>query len=95
MRWLGQALRAYELMCERAVSREAFGSVLAEKQLIQEMVFMTAAEIKAHRLMNTRGGPALDQGDAARVDIGTIKVVGATMLHNAIDRPYRYGAAPV
>ena len=96
MRWLGQALRAYELMCERAVSREVFGSVLAEKQLIQEMVFMTASEIKAHRLMTLEAARLLDQGDAARVDIGTIKVVGAAMVHNAIDRAIQvWGGAGV
>jgi alkylation response protein AidB-like acyl-CoA dehydrogenase len=96
MRWLGQALRAYELMCERAVTRKVFGSVLAEKQLIQEMVFKTAAEIKAHRLMTLEAARMLDQGDAARVDIGTIKVVGATMLHNAIDRAIQvWGGAGV
>jgi acyl-CoA dehydrogenase len=96
MRWIGQALRAYELMCERAVSREAFGSVLAEKQLIQEMVFQTAAEIKAHRLMTLEAARQLDEGDAARVDIGLIKVVGAKMLHNAIDRAIQvWGGAGV
>lgn len=96
MRWLGQALRAYELMCERAVTREVFGSVLAEKQLIQEMVFKTAAEIKAHRLMTLEAARLLDQGDSARVDIGTIKVVGAAMLHNAIDRAIQvWGGAGV
>src|SRR6266852_535469 len=50
MRWLGQAQRAFDLMCERANNRVAFGSTLAEKQSIQNMVFETAAEIQACRL---------------------------------------------
>jgi acyl-CoA dehydrogenase len=96
MRWLGQAIRAFELMCERAVVREVFGSVLADKQLIQDMVFKTAAEIKSHRLMTLEAARQLDQGDAARIEIGLIKVIGASMLHNAIDRAIQvWGAAGV
>ena len=56
MRWLGQAQRAFDLMCERANSRVAFGSTLAEKQQIQAMIFETAAEIQACRLLTLAGG---------------------------------------
>jgi len=86
MRWLGQAQRAFDLMCERANNRVAFGSALAEKQSIQNMVFETAAEIQACRLLTLHAAHKIDQGDPARIEIGIIKVVGARMLHNAIDR---------
>ena len=86
MRWLGQAQRAFDLMCERANSRVAFGSPLADKQQIQVLVFETAAEIQACRLLTLDAAHKMDQGDPARVEIGVIKVVGARMLHNAIDR---------
>jgi alkylation response protein AidB-like acyl-CoA dehydrogenase len=86
MRWLGQAQRAFDLMCERANSRVAFGSTLAEKQSIQNMVFETAAEIQSCRLLTLHAAHKIDAGDPARVEIGLIKVVGARMLHNAIDR---------
>jgi alkylation response protein AidB-like acyl-CoA dehydrogenase len=86
MRWLGQAQRAFDLMCERANGRVAFGSTLAEKQSIQNMVFETAAEIQACRLLTLHAAEQIDRGDPARVEIGIIKVVGARMLHNAIDR---------
>jgi alkylation response protein AidB-like acyl-CoA dehydrogenase len=86
MRWLGQAQRAFDLMCERANNRVAFGSTLAEKQSIQNMVFETAAEIQSCRLLTLHAAHKIDQGDAARVEIGLIKVIGARMLHNAIDR---------
>ena len=86
MRWLGQAQRAFDLMCERANNRVAFGSTLAEKQSIQNMVFETAAEIQACRLLTLHAAEQIDRGDPARVAIGIIKVVGARMLHNAIDR---------
>lgn len=86
MRWLGQAQRAFDLMCDRANNRVAFGSPLADKQSIQNMIFETAAEIQACRLLTLDAAHKLDQGDPARVEIGLIKVVGARMLHHAIDR---------
>jgi len=86
MRWLGQAQRAFDLMCDRANSRVAFGSTLAEKQSVQNMIFETAAEIQACRLLTLHAAHKIDSGDPARVEIGLIKVVGARMLHNAIDR---------
>ncbi len=86
MRWLGQAQRAFDLMCDRANTRVAFGSTLAEKQSVQNMIFETAAEIQACRLLTLHAAHKIDQGDPARVEIGLIKVVGARMLHNAIDR---------
>lgn len=86
MRWLGQAQRAFELMCRRANERIAFGAPLADKQSIQNMVFDTAAEIQASRLLTLEAARKLDQGDPARIEIGLIKVVGAQMVHNAIDR---------
>ena len=35
MRWLGQAQRAFELMCQRANTRWAHGALLSEKGAIQ------------------------------------------------------------
>src|SRR5213596_2919535 len=86
MRWLGQAQRAFELMCDRANNRVAFGEPLARKQLIQKMVFDSYAEIQSCRLLTLQAAHKIDQGDQARVEVGVIKVVGASMLHNVIDR---------
>ena len=86
MRWLGQAQRAFDLMCERANSRIAFGETLGQKQQIQQMIFDSAAEIQASRLLTLSAAHKMDVGDPARVEIGIIKVVGAEMLHNVIDR---------
>jgi alkylation response protein AidB-like acyl-CoA dehydrogenase len=96
MRWLGQAQRAFDLMCERANTRVAFGSPLADKQQVQQMIFDTAAEIQSCRLLTLDAAHKIDQGDAARVEIGIIKVVGAQMVHNAIDRAIQvFGAKGV
>jgi len=86
MRWLGQAQRAFDLMCKRANERVAFGKRLGEHQQIQKFIFDTAAEIQASRLLTLHAAQKIDQGDEARIEIGLVKVYGATMLHNAIDR---------
>ena len=86
MRWLGQAQRAFELMCERAKIRYAHGSYLAEKGDIQAMIAESAAEIQAARMMTLDAARAIDAGGEARTEISLIKFWGARMLHNVIDR---------
>jgi alkylation response protein AidB-like acyl-CoA dehydrogenase len=86
MRWLGQAQRAFELMCKRATTRFAHGSLLSEKGEIQRYVAESAAEIQAARLMTLDAARAMDAGSEARVEIALIKFWGARVLHDVIDR---------
>jgi acyl-CoA dehydrogenase len=88
MRWLGQSKRAFDMMCERAVSRYTHGSTLAEKQTIQNWVAESTAEMTAARLMTLQAAWKMDQvGPAeARVEIALIKFYGASVLYNVIDR---------
>ena len=68
------------------MARTVRGTPLADRQLIQKMVFDTAAEITSARLLTLDAARALQEGGSGRVEIGLAKVVGAAMLHNAIDR---------
>ena len=86
MRWLGQAQRAFELMCARANARFAHGSLLADKGEIQRYVAESAAQIQAARLMTLDAARVMDAGEDARVQIGLIKFWGARMLHDVVDR---------
>ncbi len=86
MRWLGQMQRAFELMCRRALEREAFGGPLADKQTIQNWIADSAAEIQACRLMTLDAAHKIDQGDEARVEISLIKFYAARVLNDVIDR---------
>ncbi|HVY97277.1 MAG TPA: acyl-CoA dehydrogenase family protein [Solirubrobacterales bacterium] len=88
MRWLGQSRRAFEMMCERAVSRRAFGSTLGEKGVVREWVADSAAEMQAARLMTLHAAWRIDRegAKAARQEIGMIKYFGARVLFNVIDR---------
>lgn len=88
MRWLGQARRAFDMLCERALQREVSGGFLAEKQTVQNWIAESAAEMQAARLMTLHAAWRIDQVGAkeAKVDISMIKFFGAKVLHDVVDR---------
>ncbi|EHB59157.1 (R)-benzylsuccinyl-CoA dehydrogenase [Mycolicibacterium rhodesiae JS60] len=88
MRWVGQANRAFDMLCERATYRYAHGSVLGEKQTVRNWIADSAAEIQAARLMTMHAAWTIDQhgASAARKEIALIKFFGAKVLHDVIDR---------
>jgi acyl-CoA dehydrogenase len=88
MRWLGQSRRAFDALCERALSREAHGGMLSEKQTVQNWIADSAAEMQAARLMTLQAAWTMDtQGaSAARDQVSLIKFYGAKVLHDVIDR---------
>ncbi len=93
MRWLGQSQRAFDMLCERALTRYTHGSLLAEKQMVQDWIAESYAEMQAARLLTLQAAWKMDQLHAAgkhysdaRVEIGVIKFWGAKVLYNVIDR---------
>ena len=88
MRWLGVSRRAFDMLCERALVREAHGSKLSEKQTVQNWIADSAAQMQAARLMTLHAAWVMDtQGaSAARQEISLIKFFGAQVLHDVIDR---------
>lgn len=88
MRWLGQAQRAFDMLCERATYRFAHGSVLGDKGVVRTWIADSAAEIEAARLMTLKAAWRIDRdgASAARDDIAMIKYFGAGVLHNVVDR---------
>src|SRR3954453_1073026 len=88
MRWLGQAQRAFDMLCERATYRYAHGKVLGEHQTVQNWIADSAAQMQAARLMTLHAAWVMDtQGvSAARRPISLIKFYGASVLHDVIDR---------
>jgi acyl-CoA dehydrogenase len=88
MRWLGQCRRAFDMMCERAVSREVHGGRLADKQTIQNWIADSYAEMQGLRLMTLHAAWEIDTVGVAqaRTDIAAIKYHGAKVLHDVIDR---------
>jgi acyl-CoA dehydrogenase len=95
MRWLGQSQRAFDMMCERALSRYTHGSLLAEKQTVLNWIADSKAEMHAARLMTLHAAWKMDQvgASASRDEIAMIKYYGAAVLHNVIDRAIQtYGS---
>ncbi|HEY6889977.1 MAG TPA: acyl-CoA dehydrogenase family protein [Solirubrobacter sp.] len=88
MRWLGVSKRAFDMLCERALSRYAFGSPLSDKQTIQNWIADSAAQMQAARLMTLHAAWRMDNegAAAARTDISLIKFFGANVLYDVVDR---------
>ena len=88
MRWIGMCERAFDLMCERAVSREISEGVnLGEKQTIQNWIAESRAEINAARLMVQDAAKKIDtQGTyKTRAEISIIKFYCANVLQKVVD----------
>jgi acyl-CoA dehydrogenase len=88
MRWLGVSRRAFDMLCEYSLMREAQGSKLADKQTIQNWIADSAAQMDAARLMTLHAAWKMDTQDvaAARREISLIKFFGAQVLHDVVDR---------
>ncbi len=88
MRWLGVSKRAFDMLCERALSRYSHGSLLADKQTVQNWIADSAAEMHAARLMTLHAAWKMDAegASAARQEIALIKFYGAKVLHDVVDR---------
>ena len=89
VRWLGICGRAFDLMCERAASRELSpGRPLGTRQIVQEWIAESRAEIEAARLLVLRTAWRIDHegAAAARDDISLIKFHTAGVLQKVLDR---------
>jgi acyl-CoA dehydrogenase len=88
MRWLGVSRRAFDMLCERALSRFSHGSLLADKQTVQNWIADSAAQMQAARLMTLHAAWKMDAegASAARQEIALIKFYGAQVLHDVVDR---------
>lgn len=88
MRSIGGAERALELMCQRAVSRVAFGSSLIEKQTVQNWIAESRMQIDMARLLVLYAAWKMDTvgKKEARQEISMIKVIAANCFLDVLDR---------
>ncbi len=89
MRFIGICERSFDLMCQRAATRELSpGDKLGSRQSIQNWIADSRAEINAARLMVLHAGWRIDQLGAkeAREEISLIKFYVANVMMNVIDR---------
>ncbi|HTL22466.1 MAG TPA: acyl-CoA dehydrogenase family protein [Mycobacteriales bacterium] len=98
MRSLGIAERALKLMCERAVSRVAFGKELARQGVVQTAIAESRMEIEQARLLTLKAAWMIDNVGArgARTEIAAIKVIAPRVALNVLDRAIQvHGGAGV
>ncbi len=85
MRTIGLAQKALDMMCERALSRETQGSILAQKQFVQGYIADSYAQLMQFRLFVLYTAWEIDKYNdykKVRKDIATAKVVMPTVLHD-------------
>jgi acyl-CoA dehydrogenase len=97
MNSIGQMWRAFDLMVERATTREVHGGLLQDKQFVQGFIADSYIDIQAARLMTIHAAEKVDRGlEAARTDISAIKVAVPAAFTRVVDRAIQvWGAAGI
>jgi acyl-CoA dehydrogenase len=89
MRTIGLAQNAFDMMCERALSRETQGSLLGEKQFVQGYIADSYAQLMQFRLFVLYTAWTIDKyKDYRRVrkDISTVKALLPGVLQDVVQR---------
>jgi acyl-CoA dehydrogenase len=89
MRTVGLAARALDMMCERVLSRRTQGSLLADKQMVQEALADSWMELEQFRLFVMRTAWKIDRLNdykQVREDIAASKILASRVLMNITTR---------
>ena len=82
MRTIAQCRLAFDMMCERALSRQSHGAIIAEHQMVQEKIAESYAKLRMLRLFVLETAWKIDQTSAreCRTDIAAVKFTMARVL---------------
>jgi acyl-CoA dehydrogenase len=88
MRTIGTCQRAFDMMCERALSRETQGEVLAKKQMVQDAIAESWIQLLQFRLQVLQAAWTIDQvgGHKSRTEIAGVKVATPKVMHDVVYR---------
>lgn len=89
MRCIGQSKRALDMMCERVISRHTQGTLLADKQMVQEKIADSWIELEQFRLLVLRTAWRIDKLNDYRLvrkDIAAVKAAMPKVLHDIAAR---------
>jgi acyl-CoA dehydrogenase len=88
MRTIGLAERTLESLCQRAMSRTAFGKTIAEQGVTRQWIAESRMEIDQARLLTLYAAHMMDTvgNKEARREIAMIKVVAPKMAQKLVDR---------
>src|SRR5690349_13660989 len=84
MRTVAQVKRAFDMMCERALSRESHGKIIGEHQMVQEKIADSYAQIRMLRLFVLETAWKIDNTSTqeCRTDIAAVKYTMAKVLRD-------------
>jgi acyl-CoA dehydrogenase len=82
MRTIAKCRLAFDMMCERALSRRSHGKMIGEHQMVQEKIAESYAAIEMLRLLVLQTAWKIDQSSTAetRTDIAAVKFTMAKVL---------------
>ncbi len=82
MRTIAQCTLAFDMMCERALSRESHGKIISEHQMVQEKIADSYASIRMLRLFVLETAWKIDNSSIreVRTDIAAVKYTMAKVL---------------
>jgi acyl-CoA dehydrogenase len=89
MRTVGLVKKAFAMMCERALSRQTKGELLASKQLVQAMIADSWIQLEQFRLLVLRTAWRIDKYNdyqKVRADISAVKAAMPQVLHDVAGR---------
>lgn len=89
MRTIGQAKKAFDQLCERALSRTTQGELLADKQMVQEKIADSWCQLEQFRLLVLRTAWRIDKYQdymKVRKDISAVKALMPKVLHDIAER---------
>jgi acyl-CoA dehydrogenase len=89
MRTIGLAQKALDMMCERALSRETQGSILADKQFVQGYIADSYIQLKQFRLFVLYTAWSIDKYKdyrKVRKDIAAVKVLLPSVMQDIAQR---------
>ena len=89
MRTVGQVQKAFDMMCERALSRTTQGELLGRKQLVQGMIADSWIEMESFRLLVMRTAWRIDKYKdykRVRADISAVKAAMPKVFHDVAAR---------
>jgi acyl-CoA dehydrogenase len=87
--WICRARKAFDMMCERALSRVTAGERLADKQMVQEKIADSWIELEQFRLLVLRTAWLIDKHQdyrKVRKDIAAVKAAMPKVLHEIASR---------
>jgi acyl-CoA dehydrogenase len=89
MRTIAQVRKAFDMMCERALSRQIRGGALASLGVVQEQIADSWIEIEQFRLLVLRTAWLIDEHQdylRVRKDIAAVKVAMPKVYHDVVQR---------